>query len=107
MCYYDGVVKPQTLKFTPNTEGHKMRKILKEFDRVWSEADEANRKNGRRFERCFSQTGPNGKYLSFGIYDTQTKRYALLDTINLSGNFRYNSGTIPDEIQEMRDLVRG
>ena len=81
-----------------------MRKIIREFDKVWAEADAANRKNGRRFERCFSQSG---KYMSFGIYDTKTKRYALLDTINFSGNFRYNSSTIPQEIQEMRDLVNG
>ena len=79
-----------------------MRKILKEFDNVWSEAETVNRKSGRRFERCFNQSG---KYVSFGIYDTQSKRYELFDTINLSGNFRYNSGTVPPELKEMRELV--
>lgn len=80
-----------------------MRKILKEFDNVWAKAEAANRRGpGRRFERCFSQSG---KYMSFGIYDTRTHQYALFDTINLSGNFRYNTNTVPEEIQHMRDLV--
>lgn len=80
-----------------------MRKILKEFDTIWSEAESANKRApGRRFERCFSQSG---KYMSFGIYDTKTKKYVLFDTINLSGNYRYNSNVIPDELKQMRDLV--
>ena len=80
-----------------------MRKILKEFDRVWSTAEKANKRGrGTRFYRCFSQ---RGKYVSFGIYDNTAKKHVLFDTINLVGNYRYNSNSIPAELDEMREMV--
>lgn len=79
-----------------------MRKILKEFDRIWSVADKTNKSGGYRFHRCFSQ---RGKYVSFGIYDNRSKQYVLFDTINLVGNFRYNSNSVPAELVAMRELI--
>ena len=79
-----------------------MRKILKEFDRIWSTADKANKTGGYRFHRCFSQ---RGKYVSFGIYDSRAKHYVLFDTINLVGNFRYNSNNVPTELIAMREMI--
>ena len=79
-----------------------MRKIVKSFDLIWSKAETFNRKRGDRFVRCFDS---RGKYLSFGIYDKVTNKYALFDTINLTGNFRYNASSTIPELVEMEEMV--
>lgn len=79
-----------------------MRKIVKSFDTIWSKAEAVNRKRGERFVRCFDS---RGKYLSFGIYDKVTKKYALFDTINLTGNFRYNASETIAELTDMEEMV--
>ena len=79
-----------------------MRKIVKSFDNIWSKAESVNRKKGDRFVRCFDS---RGKYLSFGIYDKVTKKYALFDTINLTGNFRYNASEDIPELLYMEEMV--
>jgi len=79
-----------------------MRKIVKSFDLIWSKAEQVNRKKGDRFVRCFDS---RGKYLSFGIYDKVNKKYALFDTINLTGNFRYNASRTIPEIAQMEEMI--
>lgn len=79
-----------------------MRKISKKFDDIWQKAEEINVK-GRRFERIYSF---NKKYITMGIYDTVSKQYALFDTINLVGNFRYSPQEIPAELYHMEQIVK-
>ena len=79
-----------------------MRKIVKSFDLIWSKAEAFNRRRGERFVRCFDS---RGKYLSFGIYDKVNKKYALFDTINLTGNYRYNASSTIPELVEMEKMV--
>ncbi len=79
-----------------------MRKIVKSFDQVWAKAETFNKRNGDRFVRCFDS---RGKYLSFGIYDKVNKKYCLFDTINLTGNFRYNASEVVAELVEMEKMV--
>lgn len=78
-----------------------MRKLAKVFDEIWSKAEKRNRQ-GARFQRIVSQ---RGKYVTYGIYCGNTKKYVLFDTINLIGNFRYNARAVPDEFSEMDQLV--
>jgi len=80
-----------------------MRKITKKFDEVWSQADQINKQQGFRFCKIFEI---RDRYITMGIYDTRSKKYCLFDTINFSGNFRYNTKTIPDELYEMEKLVQ-
>ncbi len=82
-----------------------MRKIVKSFDLIWGKAEAYNRKNssGDRFVRCFDS---RGKYMSFGIYDKVNKKYALFDTINLTGNYRYNASDSIAELHEMEKMIR-
>jgi hypothetical protein len=80
-----------------------MRKIERHFEEIWKRADAYNRSNaGTRFFRIYEQ---NRRYITMGIYDSQTKRYATFDTINLVGNFRYDARQIPPELNEMSALV--
>ena len=79
-----------------------MRKIVKSFDQIWGKAEAFNRKRGDRFVRCFDR---RGKYLSFGIYDKLAKKYVLFDTINLTGNFRYNAVDVVPELVEMEEMI--
>lgn len=79
-----------------------MRKLAKVFDDLWSKADKRNRQEGYRFSRILSQ---RGRYVTYGVYDTQTKKYVLFDTINLTGNFRYNARNVPSEFEEMEELI--
>ena len=79
-----------------------MRKIVKSFDTVWAKAEVINKRNSNRFVRCFDS---RGKYLSFGIYDTVTKQFALFDTINLTGNFRYNASDVIPELVQMEKMI--
>jgi hypothetical protein len=34
-----------------------------------------------------------------------TKKYALFDSINLTGNFRYDNHSIPAEVRDMERMV--
>ena len=79
-----------------------MRKVVKSFDQVWAKAEAFNKRNGDRFVRCFDS---RGKYLSFGIYDKVGKKYCLFDTINLTGNFRYNASEVVAELVEMEEMI--
>jgi len=81
-----------------------MKVISKKFEEIWSKADKRNREEGFRFHRIYSQ---NKRYITMGVYDSVTKRYALFDTINLIGNFRYNAQTVPPEMAEIESLVTG
>jgi hypothetical protein len=41
-----------------------------------------------------------------GLYDSVTKKYVLFDTINLTGNFRYNNNILPNEFAEMENMIK-
>lgn len=79
-----------------------MRKITKKFDEIWGQAEEHNRSRGFRFCKIFEV---RDRFVTMGIYDTKSKRYCLFDTIQFSGNFRYNTKTVPPELYEMEKLV--
>jgi hypothetical protein len=79
-------------------------KITKKFDDIWLMAERYNTVNKKdRFARMYDQST---RFISMGIYDTVTHKYALFNTVNLTGNFRYNSNIIPEELFEMERLVR-
>ena len=94
-------------------------KLVQQFDEIWAAAEKRNAEIGPitgfdvkqcpRFHRIFAKSRPIGeksnRYVTFGIYDSVSKQYALFDTINLSGNFRYNSNSVPREFNEMRKLI--
>lgn len=80
-----------------------MRKIIQKFEEVWQSAEKFNKQNRtERFYRIFDQ---QKKYVTFGLYDSETKKYALFDSINLTGNFRYDNHTIPAEVHDMARMV--
>lgn len=79
-----------------------MRKLASTFDEIWTKAENRNKSEGERFFRIFKQ---NRRYVTYGIYDSQRKKYVLFDTINLVGNFRYDSRVVPPEFNEMSELV--
>jgi hypothetical protein len=80
-----------------------MRKIIKKFNEIWESADAHNRGfRQNRFIKIFEQ---KQRFMTVGIYDSRTKKYCLFDTINLTGNFRYNNADIPAELNEMEQMV--
>lgn len=79
-----------------------MRKIARKFEEIWAKAEERNGQYGQRYFKCYNQYK---RYVSMGIYDSETKKYVLFDTINLAGNFRYNSKEVPAEFNEMEKLI--
>jgi hypothetical protein len=79
-----------------------MRKLLKGFDEIWAKAQTRNETEKGRFQRIFFQ---HKRYFHLGLYDTVTKRYVIFDSINLVGNYRYNSSVHPPEYSEMRKMV--
>lgn len=80
-----------------------MRKLEKQFEDIWAKAEEANKRQpGQRF---FKMLDVKRKYPVMGIFDSDTKRYVLFDSINLVGNFRYNSKETPPEFVEMLEMV--
>lgn len=82
-----------------------MRKTLKAFNDISSRISERNRELGfQRFFRC-QDTDNNGRINSFGVYDSVSKKYVVFETINFSGNFRYDAQTVPNEVREMERLV--
>lgn len=81
-----------------------MRKLIKLFDDIWASAEKRNEREGfQRFFRIYQQ---NKRYVTIGIYDGLTKKYCMFDTINFSGNFRYNSQVVPPEFREMSKMVK-
>ena len=94
-------------------------KIVQQFDDIWTKAEKRNAEYGPvngfdvktspRFHRVFSKSAPHNeksnRYITMGIYDSVTKKYALFETINLSGNYRYNSQTLPPEFTQMLQLI--
>lgn len=83
-----------------------MREALRAFDRVSKELARRNKGMGRqRFYRLLD-TDDRGQIISFGVYDSDTKRYAVLESINFSGNFRYNASQVPSEVDDMLSIVR-
>lgn len=81
-----------------------MFKLNREFDQLWSKAVKANEKNGgHRFHRIFQQTK---RFVTVGIYDSSTKQYALFDSVNFAGNYRYDKNIKPDEFVVMEKMVQ-
>ena len=78
-----------------------MRHLSNVFTEIWTLAEERNRE-GSRFIKIYES---RKRYVTFGIYDAKSKRYCMFNTINLVGNFRYNSKVVPPEFAEMRRLV--
>ena len=98
-----------------------MRKIAKRFEQIWAKAEKRNAEIDpssvypdyphRRFQKIWQvqipkqQNQQNKRYVTMGIYDSFTKKYATFDTINLVGNFRYSPQHIPAELHEMDRIV--
>ena len=80
-----------------------MRHLSNVFNDIWTHAEERNR-NGASFIKIYES---KKRYVTFGIYDAKAKKYCLFNTINLVGNFRYNSKVVPPEFAEMRKMVTG
>jgi hypothetical protein len=80
-----------------------MKTILKTFEAIWKDAAAANvRAPKQRFFKIFSS---KKKFVTIGLYDNVTKKWSTFESINLSGNYRYNNrGRIP-EMDEMREMV--
>jgi hypothetical protein len=82
-----------------------MRKALKAFSAIDKRIIERNKELRRqRFFKC-QDTDDNGRIISFGVYDGDTKKYVVFETINFSGNFRYDAQTVPAEVREMEQLI--
>ena len=79
-----------------------MRKIARRFEQIWAKAEERNGQYGHRYYKCYDH---NKRYVTMGIYDSVTKKHVIFDTINLAGNYRYNSKDIPAEFDEMEKLI--
>jgi hypothetical protein len=79
-----------------------MRKLASTFDEIWEKAEQRNKAEGGRFYRIFEQ---KRRYVTYGVYDSVSKKYVLFNTINLVGNFRYDSRFVPPEFNEMNELV--
>lgn len=80
-----------------------MSKFIKKFEEVWENAEKFNSEN--RTERFFKLFEQRKKFVTVGLYDSVTKKYALFDSVNLVGNFRYNNNSIPNELFEMERMV--
>jgi len=81
-----------------------MFKLNREFDQLWSQAVKVNETQGRhRFHRIFQQSK---RFVTVGIYDSVTKQYALFDSVNFAGNYRYDKNIKPDEFIVMEKMVQ-
>ena len=78
-----------------------MRHLSNVFNDIWTQAEERNRE-GSGFIKIYES---RKRYVTFGIYDSKSKRYCMFNTINLVGNFRYNPKVVPPEFAEMRRMV--
>ena len=82
-----------------------MRKTLKAFSAIDKRIIERNKELRRqRFHKC-QDTDHNGRIISFGVYDSDTKKYVIFETVNFSGNFRYDAQSVPGEVKEMERLI--
>jgi len=97
----------------------KKNKLLKQFDSIWEKAEKRNNElgavfgfdqnSGARFHKIFTTSiskNDNNRFFTMGIYDSINKKYALFDSINLSGNYRYNKNNDPVEFNHMLDLIK-
>lgn len=81
-----------------------MFKLNREFDQLWSKAVKINESsNGPRFHRIFQQSK---RFVTVGLYDSVSKQYALFDTVNFAGNYRYDKNIKPDEFRVMEKMVQ-
>ena len=80
-----------------------MNKMMRKFEEVCESADRFNSEN--RTERFFKLFDQRKKYVTVGLYDSVTKKHVLFDSINLVGNFRYNSNGVPAELFEMERMI--
>jgi hypothetical protein len=81
-----------------------MRKIAQKFDEICAKAEAFNKeKKTDRFYKIYEQ---RKRFVTLGLYDSVTKKYALFDTVNLTGNFRYDNHTVPQELYDMERLVK-
>ncbi len=81
-----------------------MRKIAQKFDEICAKAEAYNKENKtNRFYKMYEQ---RKRFITMGLYDSVTKKYAVFDTINLTGNFRYDNHTVPQELYDMERLVK-
>jgi hypothetical protein len=80
-----------------------MKKIALKFEEIWKKAETFNKE--QKTERFYKMQDQRKKYMTFGIYDSVTKKYALFDSINLTGNFRYDNNVIPEEVWDMYNMV--
>lgn len=79
-------------------------KLSKKFDEICASADRYNKDNKTdRFYRMFDQSK---RFVVMGLYDSVTKKYVLFDAVNLTGNFRYNTNTMPGEFAEMEEMIK-
>lgn len=86
-------------------KGISMKKLTKKFDEIWGAAEKKNKTadSWQRFCKIYSN---KKRYITMGLYDTYTKKYVLFDTINLVGNFRYQTlKDFPPEFKEMEKMV--
>jgi hypothetical protein len=80
-----------------------MSKFIRKFEEIWENADKFNSLNKTdRFFKLFEQ---RKKFITVGLYDSVTKKYALFDSVNLVGNFRYNNNSVPPELFDMDRMV--
>jgi len=80
-----------------------MFKFNREFDEIWKKAEETNnRLHKSRFLKIFQQ---NKRFSTVGLYDSETKKYVIFDSINFAGNFRYEKNTMPAEFIEMKRML--
>ncbi len=77
--------------------------MMRKFEEVCEGADRFNSEN--RTERFFTVFEQRKKYVTVGLYDSVTKKHVLFDSINLVGNFRYNSNGVPGELYEMERMI--
>ena len=80
-----------------------MKKIAQKFDEVCAKAEAYNKEN--RTDRFYKIYEQRKRFVTMGLYDSVTKKYALFDTVNLTGNFRYDNNSVPPELYDMEGLV--
>ena len=82
-----------------------MKTILKTFEAIWKDAAAINAHHRTPKQRFFKIYSTKKKFVTIGLYDNVTKRWSLFESINLSGNYRYNTRDNIPEIKEMRAMV--
>lgn len=79
-----------------------MRRLTKKFKEIWAVAEERNKHDSNRFIQIYET---KRGFTEMGIYDYKTKKFVIFNTVNLVGNFRYDSAEMPQEFSEMENLV--